>query len=59
VGSAAVNDTLTESRALERQVNDAFEGADQAGKQNVFSKENLARSRGLRRIGSMADVSTY
>lgn len=59
VGSAAVDGTLAESRALERQVEDAFKGEDQAGKQNVFSKENLARSRGLRRIGSMSDVVGY
>jgi Ca-activated chloride channel homolog len=59
VGSAAVDSTLTESRALERQVEDAFHGVDQAGKQNVFSKENLAKSRGLRRIGSMSDVASY
>jgi Ca-activated chloride channel family protein len=59
VGSAAVDSTLTESRALERQVDDAFQGADQAGKQNLFSKENLAKGRGSRRLGSVSSVGTY
>jgi Ca-activated chloride channel family protein len=52
VGSSAVDTTLNESHSLARQVDDAFNGEDQAGKQNLFSKGNLARSRGSRRVGS-------
>ena len=50
--SAAVNSSLAESDALRRKVDDAFEGEDQYGKQNVFSKEQLSKGRAGRRIGS-------
>jgi Ca-activated chloride channel family protein len=59
VGSAAVSGTVSESEALERQVADAFEGADQSGKQNAFSKQNLALGRGKRRVGSVASAPVY
>jgi Ca-activated chloride channel homolog len=61
VGSLAVDGTLAESRALERQVSQAFEGVDQADKQNLFSKRNLAQSRAKRRIGSISasDAGEY
>jgi len=52
LGSAAVDGSLNESKTLEQQVLDAFRGADQAGKQNVFSKEQQAKGRKFRRIGS-------
>lgn len=52
LGSAAVDGSLDASAALEKQVADAFEGADQAGKQNRFSKEQLYNGRKVRRIGA-------
>ncbi|HKU45087.1 MAG TPA: VWA domain-containing protein [Polyangiales bacterium] len=52
IGSAAVDGSLTESETLEQQVVQAFEGADQVGKQNLFSKEQSAKGRKFRRIGS-------
>lgn len=50
--SQAVAASLKESEAVEQQVDDAFSGADQGYKQNVFSKGNLARSFNSRRGGS-------
>jgi hypothetical protein len=52
--SQAVAASLKESEAVERQVDDAFSGADQGYKQNIFSKGNLARSFSSRRSGSDA-----
>lgn len=52
IGSAAVGSSLAESDALRQKVEDAFQGADQYGKQNVFSKEQLSKGRKGRRIGS-------
>jgi Ca-activated chloride channel family protein len=56
VGSAAVDITLVETEAVERQVSDAFAGENQAWKQNAFSKHNLAEGRGKRRLGSVRGI---
>jgi Ca-activated chloride channel family protein len=52
IGSAAVDSSLAESDALRQKVEDAFQGSDQYGKQNIFSKEQLSKGRKGRRIGS-------
>jgi Ca-activated chloride channel family protein len=58
VGSAAVSSTLAETEAVERQVADAFAGENQLGKQNAFSKQNLAEGRGKRRVGSVRGIGS-
>ena len=51
VQSALVNDNLTELELLEQQIVESFEGADQAQKQNTFSKSNSSSAYQGRRSG--------
>lgn len=52
VQSAPVAARIDAAGALEREVRDAFEGADQAAKQNALSKAKVAESVDARRPGS-------
>ena len=50
--SEAVSDNLAEVKALEAQVQDAFQGDGQKAKQNSLSKSSMAQSVDARRAGS-------
>ena len=50
--STLVEQNLVEVEELEAQVDDSFQGADQALKQNRFSKTNQAEALKKRRSGS-------